>query len=81
MNHAQRRAAERYGLELSEIELGRICGAIQRREDVIYETTRHGAEIWKVRVKGVWTFVVYLPRFRQIATFLTAEQARRKTAA
>lgn len=75
-SHAQKRARERYGLELSLPEIGNIVDAILMRDGAVYVGVRKKTtEVWKVRFRDRWVYVAYRPANQAIVTFLTREQA------
>ncbi len=78
--HAITRARERYGLELSESDLRAVSlQIINKRDAMLIRRGHNGAQVWAVKVQGVWASVVFIPLTRKIATFLPVDaKATRK---
>lgn len=80
--HAIDRARERYGLELTNEDLRAVAlQIVNKRDAVLVRRGYDGAQVWAVKVQGVWASVVYIPLTRKIATFLPmVAKATRKRA-
>ena len=69
--HAKKRAAERYGLYLTDYDLEKIARQIQAKQATWVRREATGRCVWDV--KSAWNTVcrvVYDPNRRQVVTFL-----------
>lgn len=77
--HAQRRALERYGLNLTNGDLDTIAGKIHKSEGTFLRQLSNTKTAWRVEWKGQFVIVGYSKKTKQIVTFLPlvpeAEQA------
>ncbi len=74
ISHAQERALERYGLNLTQKDIFNIVSLIQSGENdkvVFMKRQSNYRTIWKINYRDQDLYAVYNNRHKVIATFLT----------
>ena len=76
--HSIRRAAERYGLQMTEAEYETLCRQVaEGREGCVrLDRVSMGREKWAIWLKGEWVPVVFDPGEGRIVTVLPRPELR-----
>lgn len=73
IQHAIKRAFERYEVTIDEYEYFKLVEQILTLEAEFVKEIGYGKSLWKVRHNGHAMYAIYLEKHQSICTFLTRE--------